>query len=291
MGVEIKLPDLGEGIESGDVLDVMVSEGDTISKNQSILEIETDKATVEVPASAAGTVAKVHVARGQTVAVGDVLVTVEAAVAAGETPSRAAVGKSACRRFARDATPDATPRSAIPPQPASGRRNASSAALPLSRLPLPRNKWHQGLPDPPHRPSTHRCPTRTATRRSRLALPSGASPAKSALIWRESSARGSMVASPARMCWEWSAVPVSSRGKPNRRPRVRPQRRRRVLPHRRRQHASNRLLPRHPSWNRHRSSVRHRLRRRRPMTLRYSRAKLRPTPGGPSASRMQPRFA
>ena len=56
MPVDVNLPDLGEGIDSGDILDLLVSEGDSIAKDQSILEIETDKATVEVPAPSAGRV-------------------------------------------------------------------------------------------------------------------------------------------------------------------------------------------------------------------------------------------
>ena len=88
MAVEIKLPPVGEGIESGEVLEVMVAEGDTISKDQEILELEVDKGTVFVPASAAGTISKIHFSMGDTITVGQVLVTVEggAAPAAPATP-------------------------------------------------------------------------------------------------------------------------------------------------------------------------------------------------------------
>ena len=89
MATEVKLPDLGEGIEAGDVLTVMVSEGERIERDQGILEIETDKATVEVPSSAAGTVQQVHVSAGQTIKIGAVLVTLEQEAAAAqpsETP-------------------------------------------------------------------------------------------------------------------------------------------------------------------------------------------------------------
>lgn len=77
MPQDIKLPDLGEGIESADVVSVLVNQGDTIEKEQSILEIETDKATVEVPSPAEGTVAEIKVQSGQSVSVGDVLMTLE----------------------------------------------------------------------------------------------------------------------------------------------------------------------------------------------------------------------
>jgi len=78
MATEVKLPELGEGIDSGDVLEVLVHEGDVIEKDQSIIELETDKATVEVPSTHAGKVTKVHVSSGDTVPVGGTLLTVEA---------------------------------------------------------------------------------------------------------------------------------------------------------------------------------------------------------------------
>ena len=77
--MEVKLQELGEGIESGDVLQVLVKEGDQIEKDQGIIELETDKATVEVPSTHAGRIAKVHVSAGDTVPVGATLITLESA--------------------------------------------------------------------------------------------------------------------------------------------------------------------------------------------------------------------
>lgn len=79
MATEVKLPELGDGIESGDVLEVLVNEGDTITKGQDIVEMETDKATVPVPSSAGGKVVKIHVSSGDTLPVGGVILEVEAA--------------------------------------------------------------------------------------------------------------------------------------------------------------------------------------------------------------------
>ncbi len=62
MTVDFNLPDLGEGIEEADVVAVLVREGDTVSVEQAVITIETEKATVDVPSSVAGTVSKVHVA-------------------------------------------------------------------------------------------------------------------------------------------------------------------------------------------------------------------------------------
>ncbi len=78
MAQDIELPDLGEGIESADVVNILVAEGDTVEVDQSILEIETDKATVEVPASSAGKVVSIDVEVGQTVKVGEKLISVDA---------------------------------------------------------------------------------------------------------------------------------------------------------------------------------------------------------------------
>lgn len=84
--VEFKLPDLGENIESGTVVGVLVSEGDSIAKDQGVLELETDKATVEVPSPVGGTVKQVHVAEGETASVGQVILTIETTATAPSKP-------------------------------------------------------------------------------------------------------------------------------------------------------------------------------------------------------------
>lgn len=75
--VEFKVPDLGENIESADVINVLVKVGDTISLDQGVIEIETDKATVEVPSSVEGKIVELKVKTGDKVKVGDVLIKVE----------------------------------------------------------------------------------------------------------------------------------------------------------------------------------------------------------------------
>lgn len=77
MTIEFKLPDLGENIESGDVVNILVSEGDVIEEEQNVLELETDKAVVEVPCSHAGKIKKIHVEPGDTVEVGTTVLTLE----------------------------------------------------------------------------------------------------------------------------------------------------------------------------------------------------------------------
>lgn len=77
MNIELKLPELGENIESGDVVTVLVREGDVIAGNDGVLEVETDKAVVEIPCPHAGKVTKVLVSKGQTVKVGQPVLLIE----------------------------------------------------------------------------------------------------------------------------------------------------------------------------------------------------------------------
>ncbi|RPI72122.1 MAG: dihydrolipoyllysine-residue acetyltransferase [Ignavibacteriales bacterium] len=77
MSKEFKLPELGENIESADVISILVKAGDKIEKEQGIIEIETDKATVEVPSSIEGTVNEVFVKEGDKVKVGQVIIKVD----------------------------------------------------------------------------------------------------------------------------------------------------------------------------------------------------------------------
>src|SRR5258705_10087290 len=71
------LPDLGEGLTEAEIVKVLVNEGDVLVEDAPLLEVETDKATVEIPSPFAGRVARIHVEPGQSVKVGEVLVTFE----------------------------------------------------------------------------------------------------------------------------------------------------------------------------------------------------------------------
>ena len=101
--IEFRLPELGEGIESGQVIEVFVTPGDRVSLEQPLLEVETDKAAVEIPSPADGTVVDVCVSAGDTVEISQILVkingdaegkeTQEDTVAAVEEEKPAAVEK------------------------------------------------------------------------------------------------------------------------------------------------------------------------------------------------------
>ena len=72
--IEFRLPELGEGIESGQVIEVFVAPGDRVSLEQPLLEVETDKAAIEIPSPADGTIVDVCVSAGDTVEISQILV-------------------------------------------------------------------------------------------------------------------------------------------------------------------------------------------------------------------------
>ena len=82
MPVQFALPDLGENIESGDVIRILVDVGDRLAEDQTVIELETDKAVIEVPSSVDGTVTEILVQQGDTIAVGQPILAVETAAAA-----------------------------------------------------------------------------------------------------------------------------------------------------------------------------------------------------------------
>ena len=117
MATEVKLPKLGEGIESGDVLEVFVQEGDTVKKDQTICELETEKATVPVPSSHSGKVTKVHIKSGQSIPIGATLLTIEAAAGAESAPAKAPAkpaAQAAKPAATQAAKPAAAPAKAAP---------------------------------------------------------------------------------------------------------------------------------------------------------------------------------
>jgi pyruvate dehydrogenase E2 component (dihydrolipoamide acetyltransferase) len=103
MATQFKVPDLGENVDEGDIVKVMVKEGDEIAADQEVMEIETGKAVVELPCPFAGRITKVHVREGAKVKVGDVLLTVEGSDGAAKT-------KSVAKREKPPAEPAQEPR-------------------------------------------------------------------------------------------------------------------------------------------------------------------------------------
>jgi pyruvate dehydrogenase E2 component (dihydrolipoamide acetyltransferase) len=98
--MDVKLPHLGEGADSGTVVNIFVKEGDTIAKDQPILELENEKAVATIPSTAAGVVAKVHVNTGDKVSVGQRLLSLsdtEKPESGAPAPPKSAAKKPALR--------------------------------------------------------------------------------------------------------------------------------------------------------------------------------------------------
>jgi pyruvate dehydrogenase E2 component (dihydrolipoamide acetyltransferase) len=129
--IEFKIPELGENVASGDVTRVLVNVGDTIAREQPVLELETDKATVEVPSSVAGVVRDIKVKKGDKVKVGAVVLTVDGGSAAPDLsagsgePAAGSPTKAAADSPQPAATAPAGPTRVVPmpvrpaPEPAS----------------------------------------------------------------------------------------------------------------------------------------------------------------------------
>ena len=129
MSTEVKLPELGDGIESGDVLEIFVAVGDVISEGQDIVEMETDKATVPVPASVGGKVTKLLVSEGDTVAIGGAILEVEAtAVSAPDAPEPDAPEPDA--QPAPPATPEPVATTPAPVDPAPVEVQPTASVIP-----------------------------------------------------------------------------------------------------------------------------------------------------------------
>ena len=128
---EFKVPELGENVAGGDVTRVMVNVGDTIKREQAVLELETDKATIEVPSSVAGVVKEIKVKKGEKVKVGAVILTVDEASGNGAgAPAAATVEEpkaEAPKPEAKAEAPSAKPEDA---KPADAPR-AESKVLPM----------------------------------------------------------------------------------------------------------------------------------------------------------------
>ena len=87
MITEFKLPELGENIASGDIVNILVHEGEEITANQGVVELETEKAVVELPCPHAGKIVKLQVKKGDTVKVGQVILTLETEAESPEKPA------------------------------------------------------------------------------------------------------------------------------------------------------------------------------------------------------------
>src|SRR5712671_3548478 len=129
MTYEFKLPDIGEGVVEGEVVRWLVKEGDPLREDQPMVEIMTDKATVEIPAPRAGRVGKRMFTEGQLCPVGKVLITIEI-----EGESSAAAKPSAAHAAPRAANTVA----AAAPSAAAAASNGTTVERPVLATPATR---------------------------------------------------------------------------------------------------------------------------------------------------------
>jgi pyruvate dehydrogenase E2 component (dihydrolipoyllysine-residue acetyltransferase) len=133
---EFKVPELGENVATGDVTKVLVNVGDTITQEQPVLELETDKATIEVPSSVAGVVKEIRVKRGDKVKVGAVVLTVDSPSSNG--------GGAAEQRDA--AAPKTSEQKAAEPAPSPAQAAPQTAPSPTKVVPMPMRATEPAAP-------------------------------------------------------------------------------------------------------------------------------------------------
>jgi pyruvate dehydrogenase E2 component (dihydrolipoamide acetyltransferase) len=142
---EFKVPELGENVAGGDVTKVLVSVGDTIAREQPVLELETDKATIEVPSSVAGVVKEIRVKKGDKITVGAVVLTVDGPSSGNGSGAAAPAEKAA-------APPKVVP---MPPRPFDSAQGKQVPEAPAAVV----------APAPPARADGRAAPASPAVRR------------------------------------------------------------------------------------------------------------------------------
>ena len=166
---EFKVPELGENVAGGDVTRVLVNVGDTIARDQPVLELETDKATIEVPSSVAGVIKEVKVKSGDKVKVGAVVLTVDDA-AAGNGAGAAAATKSQKEDAAAKPQKEEKPtQPAVDQKPAAAPEQKADSDAPPAQEPrdskvisMPQRSAQEGAPSAPA-PAADRGPSAPAS--------------------------------------------------------------------------------------------------------------------------------
>ncbi|MFM9962045.1 MAG: 2-oxo acid dehydrogenase subunit E2 [Planctomycetaceae bacterium] len=139
MAIEFKLPEVSDGVKTVDIAEIKVKAGDVITAGQAVMDLETEKAVVELECPHAGTVAKVHVTVGQTVAIGTPLLSIEAGASSAAptaAPPAPAPAKAAVPEKVAIATSVAQPV-ALPKVAASTAALSAQSAAPDTRPPAP----------------------------------------------------------------------------------------------------------------------------------------------------------
>ena len=148
MPYELKLPDLGEGLTEGEVARWLVSEGQEVAEDEPLVEIQTDKTTVEIPSPAGGTVARILVAEGKVVPVGTVLVVI-GGEPDGDQPRAEAAGRVRAtplvRRLAQELGVDLEGIQGTGPQGRITEEDVRGASMPGGQSPEGRREPLRGV--------------------------------------------------------------------------------------------------------------------------------------------------
>ncbi len=127
---EFKLPELGENINQGDLVRLMISPGASIAEGQPVMELETDKAVVEVPSSVSGPVKEIRVKEGEKVKVGQVIFTLENGTGAKAMAAEAPMSKPAAQQPSGPAKPEPQPAAVVPSAPRQAISGPAEFTLP-----------------------------------------------------------------------------------------------------------------------------------------------------------------
>src|ERR1043166_7400636 len=127
--MDVRLPKLGEGAESGTVVGIMVREGDTITEGQTILELENEKAIASIPSTASGKITSLRVKEGDKLSVGQVILTV---AEEGRSPARTVSPSPSAPAPHREEVPAGTPLKSAPEAPSEESPLTSSGEPPAA---------------------------------------------------------------------------------------------------------------------------------------------------------------
>ena len=146
---EFKIPELGENIEEAVVIKVLVKQGDQVSKDQALVELETDKAAVEVPSSVDGTIKEVRIKEGDKARVGDVIFVIDRGGAeTAVTEEKVSAGERKEAEAVEDAVEEARDEPKEEP--------VAAKETPVEKAPVAEERYRPGEKVAPAAPSVRR---------------------------------------------------------------------------------------------------------------------------------------
>jgi pyruvate dehydrogenase E2 component (dihydrolipoamide acetyltransferase) len=128
---EFKLPELGENVHQGDLVRLMIAPGTTIAEGQAVMELETDKAVVEVPSSVSGTIKDVLVKQGEKIKVGQVIFTVENGAGGKRAEAKASTAPAPQPKSESKPAAAASEKQPSPPKPVAPAASVATATPPV----------------------------------------------------------------------------------------------------------------------------------------------------------------